>query len=620
MPDYFSRRAGVFPMKTRDPGRRSDSRGHPCVDLRARQELGPVGPGARSGLLLARAARAPRAPCAGVCEAGRKGRRSRAGAGTEAWRAGLGRFRACRGKAGEEAGGGRREERSNGVFLRFDILKRSADSLPGAGLAACAMVGDQRGAPAGAGEGGGRSEGPGAQGGPGRAPPQGARPPRRRAHGCFSFIVLTRASSAGESPAPPAPSSSSSSTSGFWGVTVLSRQQTGRVDKNAPTVCGHTAPVLDIAWCPHNDNVIASGSEDCTVMVWEIPDGGLMLPLREPVVTLEGHTKRVGIVAWHPTAQNVLLSAGCDNVIMVWDVGTGEAVLTLGPEVHPDTIYSVDWSRDGGLICTSCRDKRVRIIEPRKGTVVAEKDRPHEGTRPVRAVFVSEGKILTTGFSRMSERQVALWDTKHLEEPLSLQELDTSSGVLLPFFDPDTNIVYLCGKGDSSIRYFEITSEAPFLHYLSMFSSKESQRGMGYMPKRGLEVNKCEIARFYKLHERRCEPIAMTVPRKSDLFQEDLYPPTAGPDPALTAEEWLGGRDAGPLLISLKDGYVPPKSRELRVNRGLDTGRRRAAPEASGTPSSDAVSRLEEEMRKLQATVQELQKRLDRLEETVQAK
>lgn len=35
---------------------------------------------------------------------------------------------------------------------------------------------------------------------------------------------------------------------------------------------------------------------------------------------------------------------------------------------------------------------------------------------------------------------------KHLDEPLSLQELDTSSGVLLPFFDPDTNIVYLCGK------------------------------------------------------------------------------------------------------------------------------------------------------------------------------
>lgn len=29
----------------------------------------------------------------------------------------------------------------------------------------------------------------------------------------------------------------------------------------------------------------------------------------------------------------------------------------------------------------------------------------------MRAVFVSDGNILTTGFSRMSERQVALWDT-----------------------------------------------------------------------------------------------------------------------------------------------------------------------------------------------------------------
>lgn len=50
-------------------------------------------------------------------------------------------------------------------------------------------------------------------------------------------------------------------------------------------------------------------------------------------------------------------------------------------------------------------------------------------------------------------------------------------------------------QGDSSIRYFEVTDEAPYVHYLSMYSSKESQKGMGYMPKRGLEVNKCEIAR-----------------------------------------------------------------------------------------------------------------------------
>lgn len=115
--------------------------------------------------------------------------------------------------------------------------------------------------------------------------------------------------------------------------------------------------------------------------------------------------------------------------------------------------------------------------------VFQEKDKPHEGSRPIKAVFVSDGKILTTGFSRMSERQVALWDpvstsgvsealffsftnkwlTKvcclwlqnNLDEPLTLQELDTSSGVLLPFFDPDTGVVYLCGKARIQQKFYD---------------------------------------------------------------------------------------------------------------------------------------------------------------------
>lgn len=51
--------------------------------------------------------------------------------------------------------------------------------------------------------------------------------------------------------------------------------QTGRLPADQPVVGGHKGPVLDIAWCPHNDNVIASGSEDCVVKVWQIPDGGI---------------------------------------------------------------------------------------------------------------------------------------------------------------------------------------------------------------------------------------------------------------------------------------------------------------------------------------------------------
>ncbi|CAB0020455.1 unnamed protein product [Nesidiocoris tenuis] len=56
---------------------------------------------------------------------------------------------------------------------------------------------------------------------------------------------------------------------------------------------------------------------------------------------------------------------------------------------------------------------------------------------------------------------------------------------------------------------------------------------------------------------------------QSELFQEDLYPDTIGDNPALTAEEWKDGKDAEPLLISLRGGYIPsntPKS-DLRLNK-----------------------------------------------------
>lgn len=32
---------------------------------------------------------------------------------------------------------------------------------------------------------------------------------------------------------------------------------------------------------------------------------------------------------------------------------------------------------------------------------------------------------------------------------MTVNEIDTSNGVFLPFYDPDTSVVYLCGKVSS---------------------------------------------------------------------------------------------------------------------------------------------------------------------------
>lgn len=207
------------------------------------------------------------------------------------------------------------------------------------------------------------------------------------------------------------------------------------------------------------------------------------------------------------------------------------------------------------------------------------------------------GLIFTTGFSKMSERQYSLRAPDMLGEPIVMVELDTSNGVMFPLYDPDTNLVYLCGKGDSVIRYFEITPEPPFVHYINTFQTPDPQRGIGMMPKRGCDVNLCEISRFYRLNNSGfCQVISMTVPRKvhptrasyktlklaptphsirtvfihfqSELFQEDLYPDTPGDTAAISAEEWENKNDADPVLISLRDGYQPSVAKnELKVHK-----------------------------------------------------
>lgn len=92
----------------------------------------------------------------------------------------------------------------------------------------------------------------------------------------------------------------------------ISLLQTGRVERDIPLVAGHRAAVLDLSWCPHNDDIIASASEDATVKVWQIPEGGLTKNLTDAdsVVDLVAHQRRVGLVVWHPSANSILLSAG----------------------------------------------------------------------------------------------------------------------------------------------------------------------------------------------------------------------------------------------------------------------------------------------------------------------
>ena len=155
------------------------------------------------------------------------------------------------------------------------------------------------------------------------------------------------------------------------------------------------------------------------------------------------------ILEWHPTAENILLSAGFDHKIFIWNVAKGKDLFrngrntyfflmncigwilsgptrTLGHEVfssshhkdlffiikkssfpsisnkllpigqsvnsiecHPDVIYSMSLNRTGSLLATTCKDKKLRIIDPRSGEVLRIGD-CHQGNKATKVVYLGK--------------------------------------------------------------------------------------------------------------------------------------------------------------------------------------------------------------------------------------
>ncbi|KAJ8978344.1 hypothetical protein NQ317_002653 [Molorchus minor] len=338
---------------------------------------------------------------------------------------------------------------------------------------------------------------------------------------------------------------------------------------------------------------------------------GLIKTLTEPIVDLVYHQRRVGLVLWHPTALNVLLTAGSDNQVVIWNVGTGEALVEL--DCHPDIVYSACFNWDGSKLLTT-------IINPRTGEVESDAI-CHEGSKATRAIFLRHGLVFTTGFSKMSERQYSLRTPTAWGSRSSWWSWTPRMESCFPCMTP---IQISCTCVGKVIQYFEITAEPPFVHYINTFQTPDPQRGIGMMPKRGCDVTTCEISRFYRLNNSGlCQVITMTVPRKSELFQEDLYPDTLGDQAALMADDWMGGQDAEPILISLKGGYKPPESKSVSVHKRSNVldkmpPKGGKSPSNQGSPVPDkTLQEFADEIRKLKAMIVKHENRIRALEADV---
>ncbi|GAM23974.1 hypothetical protein SAMD00019534_071490 [Acytostelium subglobosum LB1] len=352
--------------------------------------------------------------------------------------------------------------------------------------------------------------------------------------------------------------------------------------------------LLDFDLSQFNPSLIVTGAEDSHIKIWKVPEGGLpktnkILNYTNFEADLIGHNRKIVSVNFHPTAENVVISTGGDMAVKLWDIEQQKERLSIN-NMHTDMITSVSVSSKGDLFLTGCKDKMMRVIDPRSNQLVSEVA-SHSGVKGSKALWLGDtNNIFSVGHNKTSEREYSLWDARNLAAgPTTTKGLDQLAGIITPYYDEDTGVVYMAGKGDGTIRMVEINDQEPFVHFLTEYASGTPQMGIAPVSKHLLNVKKCEIARFFKVSDTTVEPLQFTVPRnRLEFFQDDIYTPTRVNTPTMTAEQWFGGASEEPQRVSLCPSDMTPLSTAPAVVK-KDLSSKFAEVVVDDTPSRNQV-------------------------------
>ncbi|KFW04324.1 Coronin-7, partial [Eurypyga helias] len=127
--------------------------------------------------------------------------------------------------------------------------------------------------------------------------------------------------------------------------------------------------VTDFDFSPFDQLLLATGSADEMVKVWRLPQSGQDMPSGVGL-TLGPGERPVDMLQFHPTADGVLAS-GAGKWVTVWDVGKkgrhGRICAGAWAQLH-----SRAWKQDGRLLGTSCKDKKLRIFDPRASPAASQ--------------------------------------------------------------------------------------------------------------------------------------------------------------------------------------------------------------------------------------------------------
>uniref|UniRef100_A0A2K5BZ44 Coronin n=1 Tax=Aotus nancymaae TaxID=37293 RepID=A0A2K5BZ44_AOTNA len=322
------------------------------------------------------------------------------------------------------------------------------------------------------------------------------------------------------------------------------------------------------------------------VKLWRLPGPSQTLP-SAPGVVLGPEELPVEVLQFHPTSDGVLVSAS-GTTVKVWDVANQQPLTELA--AHGDLVQSALWSRDGALVGTVCKDKQLRIFDPRAKPQASQSTEAHENGRDSRLAWTcTQEHLVSTGFNQMHEHEVKLWDTRLFSSALASLTLDTSFlGELVPGCSQQSGLSSDSFQGERQLYCYEVVPQQPALSPVTQCVLESVLRGAALVPRQVLAVMSCEVLRVLQLSDTAIVPISYHVPRKAVEFHEDLFPDTASCVPASEPHSWWAGDNQQVQKVSLNPACRPHSSFTSRLVPPMEPLPDTAQPAVTKTPVGDA--------------------------------
>lgn len=109
--------------------------------------------------------------------------------------------------------------------------------------------------------------------------------------------------------------------------------------------------IHDLSFNPQDDNILASGSSDRTIKIWNLQQ-------QQEIRTLKGHNEEVLTVIFSPDGE-VVASGSRDDTVKIWGFQDGSLLNTLVG--HQNDVWSVDFTPDSQTIVSASADTTVKL-------------------------------------------------------------------------------------------------------------------------------------------------------------------------------------------------------------------------------------------------------------------